>query len=193
MLQDAPGCYEIKSPKFTRSREDNTNRWKLRNYDWFFSSGHAQRICFRFCATDLVVSKQRIFMTYLLQCGQGFKRLILDGRYLYKDEIEKIAINDGFNTIDEFEEYFISLEMEGKINFQGKIIHWTDLKILIYMKVTLEIFKRCWIKKSCKRTISGQVKSVIREENKGYTERYFIKKDKRYRYTKCRFSSKRRD
>lgn len=37
------------------------------------------------------------------------------------DLIEKIAINDGFDSVDDFFSWF-------KDDFTGKIIHWTNLK-----------------------------------------------------------------
>ena len=123
-------CYRMNhdviklNPKIHTIREDNANRWKTGIMIDFFIGTRTKNM-FRFAPRIQVVSKQRIFMTYLPQCGQGFE-VTLDGRYLYKDEIEKIAINDGFDTVAEFEEYFISQMKEDQ--FSGKIIHWTDLR-----------------------------------------------------------------
>ncbi|UFK27494.1 hypothetical protein [Elizabethkingia phage TCUEAP3] len=119
-----PMLMEKLKPKIHTIREDNTNRWKPGIMIDFFIGTRTKNM-FRFAPRVPVVSKQRIFMTYLPQCGQGFE-VSLDGRYLYKDEIEKIAINDGFDTVDDFEEYFISQMKEDQ--FSGKIIHWTNFK-----------------------------------------------------------------
>jgi hypothetical protein len=47
--------------------------------------------------------------------------VLVDGRMLDDDEIEKLAYNDGFKSLIEFYWWFAD-------GFKGKIIHWTDLK-----------------------------------------------------------------
>lgn len=42
-------------------------------------------------------------------------------RLLNPAEMEKLARNDGFDSLDDFNEYF-------REDFTGKIIHWTDLR-----------------------------------------------------------------
>lgn len=48
-------------------------------------------------------------------------KIFIDGRILAADEIESLAINDGFDSVDEFRAWFSR-------DFHGKIIHWTHLQ-----------------------------------------------------------------
>ena len=51
-----------------------------------------------------------------------FKTFItINYRYLKWTEIQLLAWNDGFDTAEEFMNWF-------KMDFIGKIIHWTDCK-----------------------------------------------------------------
>lgn len=111
-------------PKIHTIREDNTNRWKSGIMIDFFIGTRTKNM-FRFAPRIQVVSKQRIFMTYLPQCGLGF-RVSINGRQLAENEVEQLAFNDGFEAIEDFEDYFISQMKEDQ--FSGKIIHWTDFK-----------------------------------------------------------------
>ena len=45
----------------------------------------------------------------------------VDGRELSKVDIERVSINDGFETMDDFWTFFNE-------PYQGMIIHWTDTK-----------------------------------------------------------------
>ncbi len=40
---------------------------------------------------------------------------------LNSQDIERLALNDGFDSLEDFKEYF-------KDDFHGKLIHWTELK-----------------------------------------------------------------
>jgi len=46
---------------------------------------------------------------------------IVDGRRLTDEQLTTLAINDGFNSLDQFKKWF-------KEDFYGRIIHWADLK-----------------------------------------------------------------
>jgi hypothetical protein len=111
-------------PKLHTIIEDKNNRWKPGIMIDFFINSRTKDM-FRFAPRIPVISKQRIFMTYLPQCGLGF-RVSIDGRELAEDEVEQLAFNDGFEAVDDFEDYFIA-KMEND-EYYGKIIHWTDLK-----------------------------------------------------------------
>jgi hypothetical protein len=70
------------------------------------------------------ISTQAIEIKYYKHVGMG-KILVgpsvcIDGRSLTALEIHDLAINDGFNNIDHFFEWF-------NTDFKGKIIHWTAL------------------------------------------------------------------
>ena len=51
------------------------------------------------------------------------KEVYVECRELTTDEIEELAINDGFDSVADFWDYFSSYG-----DFEGRIIHWTDLK-----------------------------------------------------------------
>ena len=105
-------------------REDKNNRWKVGTKIDFFINCR-QKDMFRFAPVLPVISIQRVFMTYLPQCGNGFQ-VSIGGRELNPFEIEVLAVNDGFDSVEEFENYFISVMKDDE--FSGKLIHWTDFK-----------------------------------------------------------------
>ena len=121
-----PKGYVIKthSPKLHTIREDNKNRWKVGTKIDFFINCR-QKDMFRFAPVLPVISIQRVFMTYLPQCGNGFQ-VSIGGRELNPFEIEVLAVNDGFDSVEEFENYFISVMKDDE--FPGKLIHWTNFK-----------------------------------------------------------------
>lgn len=116
--------YKEVKQKIHTIREDKNDRWQPGVMIDFFINAR-QKNMFRFAPRIPVVSTQKIFMTYLPHLGNGFE-VSVDGKHLYKDTIEKIAINDGFESFEEFRDYFISQMKDD--SFSGKIIHWTDLK-----------------------------------------------------------------
>lgn len=56
------------------------------------------------------ISEQRI------QIINGY--VIIDGDFISDDQIKRLALNDGFDTVDDFWDFF-------KEDFRGQIIHWT--------------------------------------------------------------------
>ena len=114
----------LEYPKIHTIRKDEKNRWKVGTMIDFFINTRTKDM-FRFAPRIQLKSKQRIFMTYLPQCGLGF-RASINGRELEEDEIEQLAFNDGFDAVEDFEDYFIA-EMEND-EYSGKILHWTDFK-----------------------------------------------------------------
>lgn len=117
------------SAKIHTIREDRTNRWKSGvNIDFFINT--RQKNMFRFAPVLPVVSIQSIEITlmhwarfgiyYETKVGKIFT-IKVDGRYLSLREIIELSLNDGFDTTEDFFEYFNK-------DFKGKIIHWTDLR-----------------------------------------------------------------
>ncbi len=51
----------------------------------------------------------------------GEPKIYVDNRQLVHTEIVKLAINDGFESLEDFLKWF-------NTDFEGQIIHWTDLK-----------------------------------------------------------------
>lgn len=51
--------------------------------------------------------------------------------YLYSYDLKKLAYNDGFESLEAFENWFIEAiksQPNGQDYFSGKIIHWTDFR-----------------------------------------------------------------
>lgn len=94
-------------------REDATNRWKP-GVKIHFSTGSrtGQYNCFK---QGICNGVETIEINY--------RMVYINGRHLTTDEIEYLAINDGFDSVDEFWNWF-----DQYTPFTGKIIHWTDLR-----------------------------------------------------------------
>lgn len=125
------------TPKIHTIRKDEKNRWKVGTMIDFFINARTKDM-FRFAPKIPVISIQEIFMT---RRGQMLEITISDvnsyiggnDKYIYYDEQEQLAFNDGFDNYQEFFEYFHSQIIEngkstGNYWFKGKIIHWTDFK-----------------------------------------------------------------
>lgn len=119
-------------PKLHTIREDKNNRWKVGTMIDFFINCR-QKNMFRFAPRIPVVSVQEIEMIWT---GKATPiptiDIWIDGEcYVqnYEPEfnssqqrqtrMEELAYNDGFDTVQDFLEYFNE-------DFKGKLIHWTD-------------------------------------------------------------------
>lgn len=78
---------------------------------------------FQFCPVLEVKSVQDVFMS----CFKSELEIDIDDRYRYYTDKEKLALNDGFKSYEEFEAYFKYI-MRKERTFSGQIIHWTDLR-----------------------------------------------------------------
>jgi hypothetical protein len=113
------------TPKLHTIREDGKNRWKVGTKIDFFINSRKQDM-FRFAPTLPVVSIQDIMIT---RNKSGKAMVFIDGKIFYLQDwsLEQnykmlhFAKNDGFDTSEDFFEYF-------NTDFNGKIIHWTNLK-----------------------------------------------------------------
>lgn len=113
------------SPKIHTIREDKKNRWKAGMMIDFFINVRTEDM-FRFAPRVPVTSIQKITMSY---SWNYIINIWINGRELTPSERLKLAINDGFDSWEEFFEYFYPLIKSTEDNFwKGKIIHWTDLK-----------------------------------------------------------------
>ena len=94
-------------------RGDSHNRWKI---------GMRMHM-----ATGVRTKKYNQFNEEICKSVQKIKIysypeiIIIDGRKLSYPEISDLSKNDGFESIDEFWSWFYP-------DFEGKIIHWTELK-----------------------------------------------------------------
>lgn len=112
-------------PKLHTIREDKKDRWHAGIMIDFFINVR-QKNMFRFAPKVAVVSTQEIFMTYAYNNRIDIS---IDDRELYGYEKEDFAINDGFDTWNDFFDYFYPKIKESEKQFyKGKIIHWTDLR-----------------------------------------------------------------
>lgn len=112
-------------PKLHTLREDSKNRWKVRNAIDFFINCRKEDM-FQFAPKVLVKGIQNVFIT---RNDFGKSMVFIDGKLFYledwslehKHKMLHFAQNDGFETTEDFFEYFDT-------DFNGKIIHWTKLK-----------------------------------------------------------------
>ena len=113
-------------PKLHTIREDKSNRWRAGVMIGFFINAR-QKSMFRFAPRIPVVSTQRILMSYAYG---NIIEISINGREINDFKVkELIAINDGFDSWDDFVDYFIPIIEKSEDGFfTGKIIHWTDLK-----------------------------------------------------------------
>lgn len=110
-------------------REDKNNRWKSGVMIDFFINVRTKKM-FRFAPKLRVVSTQKIEIKYIpmtIPKGELRPWVKVDGKTVFfidkieNDKMLQIAQNDGFDTTEDFFSYFNE-------DFNGKIIHWTDLK-----------------------------------------------------------------
>lgn len=107
-------------------REDKKNRWKVGTKIDFFINCR-QKDMFRFAPVLPVVSIQEIEIEWHKRNRSNIRfwykdvTVSLNGMHLNCEQCIELAKNDGFDTIEDFFDYFNK-------NFKGKIIHWTDFK-----------------------------------------------------------------
>ncbi len=127
--------YNEVKPKLHTIREDKKDRWKPGVMIDFFINAR-QKNMFRFAPRIPVVSTQEIRIKYT-ESSSNTPLIYIEvfGKNDYKcldtfnpktkqssfKLIEKLAINDGFDSVEDFFAYFNK-------DFTGKIIHWTDLR-----------------------------------------------------------------
>ena len=124
-----PEGYIIKTypPKIHTIREDKTNRWKPGVMIDYFINVRTKNM-FRFAPKVPVISTQKLEIIFysdreVLINDLPLKRKIIidDKRHLKDYEVIELAKNDGFDSVDDFFNYFND-------DFTGKIVHWTDKK-----------------------------------------------------------------
>jgi hypothetical protein len=115
------------SPKLHTIREDKNDRWKAGTKIDFFINCRQPNM-FRFAPVLPVVSVQKIEIVYystretIIKDLPSKRAVIIDDKKRLSDkEIQALAQNDGFDSLDDFFAYFEN-------GFTGKLIHWTDLK-----------------------------------------------------------------
>ncbi len=117
-------------PKIHTIRTDEKDRWKKGVMIDFFINTRKPDM-FRFAPKIQVASIQSIEIKFISIWNSNSLYaqpcVKIDGKIIYdvakngKEEMLKLAQNDGFESIDAFFSYFNK-------DFTGKIIHWTNLK-----------------------------------------------------------------
>lgn len=117
------------TPKLHSMREDIHDRWKPGMMIDFYT-GVRTKSAYRFAPRVPVVSVQKVkILEYLMvdsktcyQLPDGRVFVVeVDGKRLTRAKIKALAINDGFETVEAFFEWFGA-------GWKGKIIHWTKLR-----------------------------------------------------------------
>ena len=106
----------FKNEKKHTIREDKHDRWHAGRliHPVVFNRSKNQ---FQFAPAFPCVSTQKIRIWH----HDGGLEIFIDDHYLNEKQFESLAKNDGFNSIEDFENWF-------EKDFTGKIIHWTSLK-----------------------------------------------------------------
>lgn len=103
-------------------REDPKARWCAGKLIHMATGVRTKKYnCFR---PDVCVSVQAIQIhhhDYRDAGGNYLIKVVVDGKELDDFQLDHIAKNDGFKSLGDFFKFFNS-------DFQGKIIHWTDLR-----------------------------------------------------------------
>ncbi|MGB5818842.1 MAG: hypothetical protein WBG90_05105 [Saonia sp.] len=106
-------------PKLHTIREDKSDRWKVgRNIHFYINSRKPNM--FLFAPVIPCISVQKI---KIIHSGEKWRPpwVLIDGIIQLAYEVETLAKNDGFDSLQDFFSYF-------NTDFTGKIIHWTNLK-----------------------------------------------------------------
>ncbi|MDV6170212.1 hypothetical protein R1T16_17380 [Flavobacterium sp. DG1-102-2] len=107
--------YDAK-PKHHTIREDTKDRWKVGSLIHFVVFNRSKNQ-FQFAPVFKCKGIQKIEITHYVD----WIAVTIDGRNLGIEEIIKLSINDGFDGVEAFFNYF-------NCDYKGKIIHWTDLR-----------------------------------------------------------------
>jgi len=109
---------ETAKPKLHTIRYDDKDRWKIGN-KIHFVIGNRTKKRFQFAQVLKVKSIQKIQIKNVFNDRHS---ILIDDIILSKKQIETLALNDGFNSVDEFWDYFTGTDAD------AKIIHWTNLR-----------------------------------------------------------------
>lgn len=118
-----------KYEKIHTIRKDKSNKWKAGN-DIHFTINAKTKNQFQFAPVLKCVSTQAIHIKHFYDVVEitidNNKLLKVSHRGLnkiveYDFELETLAKNDGFDSVEDFFQYFNE-------DYTGKIIHWTNLK-----------------------------------------------------------------
>lgn len=107
------------NPKLHTIRKDSKNRWKAGNIIHpVINNRTPQR--FQFAPTLECIAIQNIEIVHHGNYAID-PYVFIDDNVLTDEQVEQLAINDGFDSTHDFFEWFNE-------DFKGKIIHWTNHK-----------------------------------------------------------------
>lgn len=109
-------------------RRDENNRWKAGMNIHFVVNGRTKDK-FQFAPVVKCVSVQEIEIKEMIMTANNCIKLDdgrvftvrIDSNYMSNFRIIQLAMNDGFESVEDFFKYFNE-------DFKGKLIHWTNLK-----------------------------------------------------------------
>lgn len=108
--------------KFHSIRQDPHKRWKAgRLIHMAYGVRTKNYHCFK---QTKCISTQEIVIKYpkvAAHEGSGYPEIYIDGKYCNLIWREKLAKNDGFDSLNDFYRWFSQ-------DYKGVIIHWTDLR-----------------------------------------------------------------
>lgn len=118
------------TPKLHTIRTDEKDRWKEgRDIHMVINNRTPKR--FQFAPVVKCLSVQKIQIKHFEASveveiddepfGLVYHHGLDEGVYEWTNTLEKLAVNDGFDSVEAFFKYFDK-------DFTGKIIHWTNLK-----------------------------------------------------------------
>jgi hypothetical protein len=106
-------------PKIHTIREDKKERWHAGNLIHFTTGARTKNINI-FLKDKLCVSTQTIEIKYNKKYDRYLlPDVLIDNKKLSILWLNILAINDGFDSVEDFFNYFPN-------DFKGKLIHWTD-------------------------------------------------------------------
>ena len=109
-----------KGTKVHSIREDKHNRWKSGILIHFAKGVRTKNYINFMLGQCFSTQKIKIMYNNIQPCGNTLS-VSIDDWELSLNEIERLAINDGFDSMDDFLNWFDK-------DFFGKVIHWTDLR-----------------------------------------------------------------
>ena len=113
----------IFKPKFHTMRVDEHDRWKVGTLIHFVINNRTT-IRYQFAPVLKCISTQKVEIKYFYNKAKdkfSTPVVMIDGKILYKQEVDELAINDGFESTKDFFAYF-------NTDWSGKLIHWTNKK-----------------------------------------------------------------
>lgn len=116
------------APKLHTIREDSKKRWHA-GMTIHPTINNRTKERFQFAPVFSVQSIQKIRISQMLTTTSKYGTVVnckafrvdIDNRVLDKIEVEQLAMNDGFDSVEQFFNWF-------REDFEGIIIHWTDLR-----------------------------------------------------------------